>query len=138
MARVKGWEQRLQQRLEAGRGVAYQLGVADCLTMACACVEAITGRDYRPQFGHYSTRREAYLQIRRFGRTLVEAVDKVLGIPHGPPLMAQRGDLLVFRDDVKELHLGVCIGETVQLTLEHGAGQVKITDPRLVCSWRIE
>lgn len=135
--RREGWEARLAAAIDAALNEPYVLGENDCLRLACAAVDALTGTDYWPRFAGYRTHRQALVTIARIAPSLGEAVTATLGVQPASPRAALRGDLLLFRDDVGEDHLGVCIGRDVVLLAADGAITTGIDDARLLCSWRI-
>lgn len=135
--RLDGWESRLAAVIEAAQHTPYVLGENDCLRVACAAVEVLTGVDYWPRFAGYKTRRQALMTIAKIAPSLGEAVTATLGVPPSPTFSAQRGDLVLFREPSGEDHLGVCIGREVTLTSDEGIITAALDDPRILCSWRI-
>lgn len=137
LTRIEGWESRLAAVIEAARARPYVLGESDCLRLACAAVEAITGRDYWPKFAGYRTKRQALVTIARIAPTLGEAVTATLGRQPANPRTALRGDIALFRDAAGEDHLGVVTGAYVMVTLPDGIGSMSIEHPGVLCSWRV-
>lgn len=135
--RLDGWESRLAAAIDAAQGKPYVLGTNDCLRLACASVEALTGIDYWPRFAGYKTHRQALVTIARIAPTLGEAVTATLGVAPASTLSAQRGDIVLFRDEAGQDHLGVCVGREVVLMACEGTITTCINDARLLCSWRI-
>lgn len=135
MTRLEGWDDRLAEVIAGAVGRAYVLGEHDCLRVACATVQALTGEDFWPRFAGYKTKREALVAIARVAPSLPEAVSKVLGIEPVTPRLARRGDVCHYQDG--EDHLGVCIGEHVAILGPDGLLLVPITDDRVPCCWRI-
>jgi cell wall-associated NlpC family hydrolase len=135
--RLDGWESRLMALVDTAQRTPYVLGENDCLRLACASVEALTGVDYWPRFKGYKTKRQALVTIARIAPSLGEAVTATLAVSPAPTFAAQRGDIVLFRDDEGESHLGVCIGREVVVTAEQGAITLGLEDKRLLCSWRV-
>lgn len=135
--RLDGWESRLMAIVDSALRTPYVLGEHDCLRLACADVEALTGVDYWPRFKGYKTKRQALVTIAKIAPTLGEAVTAVLEVRPSRAICARRGDLVLFRDDDSEDHLGVCIGREVLVTAEQGAITLGLEDKRLLCSWRV-
>lgn len=135
--RLDGWEMRLAAAIEAAQGKPYVLGTNDCLRLACASVEALTGIDYWPRFAGYRTHRQALVTIARIAPSLGEAVTATLGVAPASTLSAQRGDIVLFRDERGEDHLGVCTGRDVVLMAAEGTITAGIEDKRLLWAWRI-
>jgi hypothetical protein len=131
------WPERLVAVMEAARKQPYVLGTHDCLRLACAAVEALTGTDYWPRFEGYKTKRQALVTIARIAPSLSEAVTATLGVPPSPVLSAWRGDICLFRDDQGEDHLGVCMGRLVIVTAPEGTLSMALDHPGLLVSWRI-
>lgn len=135
--RREDWHIQLFNVVEAAQDQPYQLGTHDCLKFSCACIEAMTGRDYWPQFaGLYGDKREALKLISQYGRSFQDAVSGVLGQEPQPRLMSQRGDLVMYRDDGGD-HLGICCGATVALLADDGLHHVPLVHDGIVASWRI-
>lgn len=137
MARRNDWPERLTAVIESARKQPYVLGQHDCLRVACAAVEALTEVDYWPRFKGYKTKRQALARIAKIAPSLAEAVTATLAVSPAPTFSALRGDLLLFRDDQGEDHLGVCIGRQVVLTAPEGTLLMALDHPGLLCSWRI-
>lgn len=138
--RRDGWESRLAAVIEAAAGRPYVLGENDCLRLACAAVEALTGVDFWSRFSGnrgYKTKRQALVAIAKIAPSLGEAVTATLAVSPAPTFSALRGDLLLYRDEQGEDHLGVCIGRDVVLMAAEGPLTVGIEHPGLLCSWRI-
>lgn len=136
-ARIQGWESRLAATLEAARRTPYELGTNDCLRLACACVEALTGIDHWPRFAGYHSKRQALVTIARIAPSLGEAVTATLGVPPSRVFAAWRGDLVLYRDPGGEDHLAVADGPQVAVYTDAGLGFLPLADPGLLCSWRI-
>lgn len=136
-ARRLDWPERLTAVVEAARGKPYVLGDNDCLRLACAAVDAVTGVDYWPRFAGYKTRRQALVTIAKIAPSLGEAVTATLGVSPAPTFSAQRGDILLYRDDRGEDHLGVCVGRHVTLMAADGTLLMGLDHPGLLCSWRV-
>lgn len=135
MTRTQGWEDRLAAVLAAAQDAPYVLGQTDCLRLACASVEALTGVDLWPQFAGYQTKREALITIRRHAPTLAGAVSSVLGLPCQPIAVARRGDVCLYHD--REDHLGVCTGPRVVVTTDRGLVHAPLSHPGLRGCWRV-
>lgn len=138
MTRRSDWPERLAAVIAAARDKPYVLGSNDCLRLACAAVDAMTGVDYWPRFVGYTTKRQALVTIAKIAPSLGEAVTVTLGVAPTPVLSSLRGDIVLFRDDRGEDHLGICMGRVVVLMAENGTILADIGDARLLCSWRID
>lgn len=124
------------QIIADAENVPYRLGEHDCLNVACAVVQARTGIDYWPQFAGYKTKRQALVTIARIAPTLRGAVSKVLSTPELPPRMAQRGDLVLYRDT--DEHIGICLGRDVAVLGADGLQRISIMSDALVAAWRVK
>lgn len=137
LTRRNDWPERLTVVMEAARRQPYVLGTHDCLRLACAAVEAQTGADFWPRFAGYKTKRQALVTIARVAPSLAEAVTATLGVEPSPVLSAWRGDIVLFRDEQGEDHLGVCMGRLVIVTAPEGTLSMAIDHPGLIAAWRI-
>ena len=137
LTRRPDWPERLATAVEAARGKPYVLGENDCLRLACAAVEALTGEDFWPRFAGYKTHRQALVTIARIAPSLGEAVTATLGVPPIRVFGAWRGDIMLFRDDRGEDHLGVALGRNVLVMAAEGSLHIGLDHPGLVCAWRV-
>lgn len=137
LTRRHDWPERLVAVIEAARCEPYVLGTHDCLRLACHAVEAMTGVDFWPRFAGYKTKRQALVTIAKIAPTLGEAVTATLGVSPSPTLSAWRGDLMLYRDEQGDDHLGICMGRQVVLLAPEGTLMMAIDHPGLLASWRI-
>ena len=137
LCRRTDWPERLVEVIEAARDKPYVLGEHDCLRLACAAVEAMTGTDFWPRFAGYKTKRQALVTIARIAPSLGEAVTATLGRAPGPALSAWRGDLVLYRDAQGDDHLGISAGRDVILLAPEGTLALSLGDAGVICSWRI-
>ncbi|MXP42995.1 DUF6950 family protein [Allopontixanthobacter sediminis] len=105
MVRRDDWEARLGRFIADNRARPFEWGQHDCILMACAAVEAMTGFDAAKAYrGQYTDRAGSAKALRELGEgTLLKTVDAVF--KRKPPSFAQRGDLVWFAGSV-----GVCMG----------------------------
>lgn len=137
LARRNDWPERLTAVIEAARRRPYVLGEHDCLRLACAVVEAMTGTDFWPRFAGYKTKREALVTIARIAPSLGEAVSVTLGVPPMRVFAAWRGDIVLYRDAEGQDHLGIMLGPQVALAAPEGWMLVPLSHPGLLCAWRV-
>jgi cell wall-associated NlpC family hydrolase len=137
LTRRADWPERLAEVVAQANDRPYVLGEWDCLRFSCAVIDAMTGHDYWPRFDGYKTKRQALVTIARIAPTLGEAVTKVIEQPPQSPLMAQRGDLVLYRDRVREDHLGIALGATVAVLGPAGLIHGALTDAGMRHCWRI-
>lgn len=135
--RAEGWESRLAQLLEDAADKPYELGVHDCVKLACDWVASATGRPNRwPEIDGYRTTDEAVALIRAHGRTFEEAFDWLFGVTHQPARLARRGDIVAIQPDPKGMkHLGICVGTRVALLAADGLTYWPLA--KCLCHWRI-
>lgn len=120
--RLTDWEERLSRFMLDNREREFSWGDWDCILMACAAAEALTGEDRAAGYrGSYSDSAGARKALRDLGKgTLLRTVDAEF--KRKPVGYAQRGDL-VWRDGC----VGVCLGATAAFLTEphmldiHGA-----------------
>lgn len=137
LIRRADWPERLADVIAAAESRPYMLGQWDCLRFACACIEAMTGTDFWPRFaGSYSNKREALKTIILVARDLPAAITRTLAVSPAPTFYAQRGDLVLYRDDAGE-HIGVCLGGSVAVLGPSGLETRGLMAPGLGPSWRI-
>jgi hypothetical protein len=137
VARVAGWEGRLDALLERARYEPYVLGEWDCFRLTCAVLEALTGVDRWPEFRGYRTKREALSAMARFGGSFEDAGDRFFGAPRVTVACARRGDIVALRDAAGAKHLCVCVGVDVAGLREDGLEFVRLSSPDLICAWRV-
>ena len=136
LIRADGWESRLAAAVAGALDRPYRLGEHDCFIFANRCAEAMTGVNPGIAFiGKYTMRIGVLRLIRAYaGGGLREGITKMLGIEPLPPRQARRGDWLLYHDDVGE-HIGVCLGGTAAVLIEHGLSHVALD--KCVCAWAI-
>lgn len=137
LTRSADWPERLADVVTAANNRPYVLGQWDCLRFACAAIDAMTGMDYWPRFsGGYTTKREALRAIVAIARDLEAAITTTLAVSPAPTFSAQRGDLVLYRDEAGD-HIGVCLGPHVAVLGPHGLATLPITAEGLGPAWRI-
>lgn len=114
----------------------YKLGEHDCLRLACRVVEERIGVDYWPRFAGYKTKRQSLACIARVGSSLQDAITKTLGVDAILPALAQRGDLVLYRDT--DEHIGICVGEHVVVLGNDGLIRISIASAMLTVAWRVK
>ena len=113
LTRKEHWATRAFHDYLLERALApYAWGTNDCATFAGDGILAITGVDIMTDFRGYTTREEAMVKIRKVsGGSLAEAIDwcaREYGLVERKyPLMAQRGDLVLYRNGDGELASGL-------------------------------
>ena len=102
LKRVSGWENILAEFITSKQKTRFKRGQHDCALFACSCVLKITGVDPAKWFrGRYASKKGAAEALKQYGGTLEVVADKILGdelkCPVIPPLMAQRGDIVLVK-----------------------------------------
>jgi len=98
MARLPGWEKRLNAVVAAHQALPGEWGVSDCFIIADDAVEAVTGEQMYPGARGYKTDAGAAKQLRKHG---FESVRQAFAgkFDEIPVAMAQRGDIGVIERD---------------------------------------
>lgn len=141
MPRADNWPRRLDDAVNAARSIPFAWGTHDCCIMAANLVYEITAVDIAADYrGTYSDAEGAAAIIAAGGglANLVQSVVGPLGWTRTKPVLARRGDLVVFTSpDTGQPALGVCLGrESVFPAVGGGLGFI----PTAECStaWRVE
>lgn len=132
MTRVPDWPERLAEAVYAARHEPFVWGAHDCAIWTFDAVAEMTGTASHADAwrGRYSTALGSERIMRKLGwQTMEEAVTALLGDPI-PPLMAQRGDLVMAAGSV-----GLCIGPWAQMIGEYGPDTILMADAD--AAWRI-
>ncbi|QRM43978.1 hypothetical protein [Rhizobium sp. BG4] len=98
MARLPGWEKRLNAVVAAHQALPGEWGVSDCFIIPDDAVEAVTGEKMYPDASGYKTEAGAAKQLRKRGfdnvrQAFAAKLDEI------PVAMAQRGDIGVIERD---------------------------------------
>ncbi len=112
MTRHPDWPQRLAAYLASVKGEPFAWVQNDCCTFASGAVLAMTGVDHMARYRcRYATRSGAARMLAKAGG-LQEWVKTCLGEPLASPLLATRGDVVLY--EMKDPHgpaaLGICVG----------------------------
>ncbi|MDQ0558302.1 hypothetical protein QO004_000075 [Rhizobium mesoamericanum] len=110
MARVPGWEKRLNAVVAKHQALPSQYGVSDCYIIPDDAVEAVTGERMYPDALGYRTDAGAAKKLRQHGFATVRDAFAAK-YPEIPPAIAQRGDIgVIDRDGVLSGGLFTSIG----------------------------
>lgn len=106
--RLENWPERLSHLISDSDHRSFTWGAHDCCLFAADAVMELTGVDFGAELrGTYSTALEAARILKKRGGVCGIA-SAALGAEI-PPMMAQRGDIIMYRSANGEA-LGVCIG----------------------------
>ena len=100
MNRFQDWPLRLEAYLSFVSEDAFAWGSNDCALFACNVARELTGVDLAEKFrGKYHTKAGAYAALKKFSGGGLESIATKMAAEHGmkevPPLMAQRGDIVL-------------------------------------------
>lgn len=143
MKKLSDWVQRFETVVEKKKNLHFDWGTHNCVTFASDLFEATTGKKVQAdiKLAPNSTERQAYVVLKKFAGggidNALEKTAKEFGLEEIPPLMAQRGDLLIVEFD------GTRCAATVNLT---GRSAIAVTPDKgladipmkfAVRAWRI-
>ena len=99
--RHQDWPARLGDALAAAANAPFEFGKHDCCLAVCDVVLAFTGIDLAEDFRGYKGKAGAAAVLRKNGGIIgiAEAIAARHGIPEVPPGLAQRGDVVIVKDD---------------------------------------
>ena len=108
----------------------YAYGSADCFTLGCAFVDALTGSALADTYrGAYRTLAGAQRALRRRGHTsLVSFFAAELGQQPKGGAEARLGDLVILRLSDGAEHVGVCLGARFVTKTERGRSDHGLAD----------
>ena len=142
IARRIDWEQRLIAYLHSVRKLPLVYGQHDCCLHTCAVIEALTGVDVATPFrGRYNCRLSALKVMREVTgsstlRGLADFIARQHEIPqHEDPILAARGDPVLYRYDGQEPLLAIAYGSIVLAVGTNGLYRVPLHSA--VAAWRI-
>lgn len=132
MGRVEDWPIRLDSLIAEARNRPFAWGAHDCGTFAAEVVNALTGQVLPLPKGYRTARGAALAMRRKTGSShMTGAASFFLGDPLASPLLAQRGDVVMH----KEQALGVCVGAQAMCLTETGLVSVNIAE--CLTAWRV-
>jgi hypothetical protein len=110
MARLPGWERRLNAAVAKHQALPSAYGISDCYLIADDGVEAVTGERMYPKALGYKTEAGAARRLRQHGFDTVRDAFAAK-FPMIPVALAQRGDIgIIDRDGVLSGGLFTSIG----------------------------
>ena len=134
--RFPGWEDILSKRIKEADKKPYVIGVHDCAIFAAETLSLISPFDFTLVFkGKYKTRIGSLKFIRKYGKTLEEAVSTIIGIKSTSPTLSVRGGIVIIKDEEVMEHIGICLGDRSAFLAENGLIYIKTLD--CIATWRI-
>ncbi len=143
LSRRHDWPARLHESVDAARGRPFVWGGADCCLFACDCILAMTGVDPAAHFrGRYKSAAGARRSLQAFAgaglAATVERITRELAMPEIPPLMAQRGDVVLIAAPEcppECLALAICCGGRIAAQGPDGLTLIPLA--RALRAWRV-
>lgn len=138
LRRFEDWPYRLEAFLEQAADRSFACGAFDCVLMACAAVEAMTGQDFGVPFrGQYDDAAGAQAIIDRdYEGALDRAVTQFLGAPLPGVKKAQRGDVVMFRT-AEGPALGVVDMSGMRFAAIAPSGLIRLPLRAALQAWRV-
>lgn len=143
LTRYPDWTQRLTQYVLQAMPAPFVWGQHDCVTFAATGVQVMTGVDLlaalRDDAGAlpWTTPMEAYRVLQPLGG--LEAAVRSAGLVEVPPLMAQRGDVVLVRGPRRKGSMrgavGLCLGERIAAPAHNSLAMSRLGDG--VKAWRV-
>lgn len=139
MRRFENWPELLARFLAERNNMPFEWGRNDCTLFAADCVWSLTGIDPVPDLrGTYTTALGAQRAIADvFGSPSLEVATMNMaarwGVEEIPPLMAQRGDVVLHPNDGRPC-LAISVGRQCAAPSEAGLAQLTMRPARR--AWR--
>lgn len=134
MTRVDDWEQALVAAVNDRQNEPFRWGGADCVSLARACVIAVTGNDPVPDLPAYDSEAGAGEAIAALGHaSLADALRARFAEIH--PATAGRGDLGIIAEHGREAMV-VCVGPYF-VGRQPVAGTVRAERSRVAVAFRV-
>jgi len=132
MARIDGWEVRLNDVIDAALHEPFVWGQQDCSLFAAKCADAVNGTSIEAKHrGRYKTLRGATGRMKRLGGC--EGVLRSEGFVKVLTLFAQRGDIVIINQEGREA-MGVINGGKIVAASHDGLVFLPMTEA--VGVWR--
>lgn len=139
MARRDDWLTRLYEAFETARGLPFAYGTHDCALFCAYCVDRMTDSTLAQQVRetlNYADEDAAYAVINAAG-SLEAVAAQFLGEP-SPPLLCERGDVMLYQIGDNPVGLGMHDGQ--QIIAPVVGDRTGLTGVPLVCAlkgWRV-
>lgn len=136
--RKEGWPEALHDYIAAARKKEFAYGAWDCCLFAADWVLELTGTDYAAELRGYSSMKDAYEILARYG-SMEAMVTQLLGVDAGHPAFAQRGDIVLMKDHPSlggaPEGLGICHG--LHSAFPRAKGLIMIRTLEAAAFWKI-
>lgn len=136
--RKEGWPEALHDFIAAARKKEFAYGAWDCCLFAADWALDATGVDYAAELRGYSSMKDAYEILARYG-SMEAMVTQLLGASPGHPAFAQRGDIVLIKDHPSlggaPEGLGICLG--LNSAFPRDAGLIMIRTLETAAMWMI-
>ena len=111
LRRLPNWPSLLDAYIDSQRQTPFEWGVHDCCLFAANCIQAITGIDVAPKWRKAYQSKDAAIHLANiFSQGGIKQVIKDIAEVHHcvsiAPMLAQRGDIIMFPGE----HVGVTLG----------------------------
>ena len=135
---TRNFDSLLSKEIEKARFKKYKLGEHDCALFAINVIKEIYGIDYGERIKGFYSSKIGYLKLWKEigGSSLQEITEIIIGEKGREMIKVGRGNLVLYKDDVRGEHLGICIGDKVAI--------VSVADELIFidileceCCWRI-
>lgn len=140
--RLPHWEFNLHLTVHEWRKKSFKWGETDCVHFTCACVKAMTDKDYLVDISLYTNEREALDVLADYGADdMLIGVETVLG-PSIRKTHLSKGDVVLARRPVVgDLSrtgpgIGICLGNKAVFIAANGLDDVLMSS--CICGWKIE
>jgi hypothetical protein len=134
MTRFGNWPSRLFDFVAERWEAPFVWGENDCVLFAADAVLAITGGDLAAQHrGTYDSALGAARLLKELGG--IESLPVAAGLEEVPPLMAQRGDVVLVDQEERGPTLAVVVGEFVAGPGPNGVAYLPASSA--VRAWRV-
>jgi hypothetical protein len=128
------WVDQLWAAIDQAKDQPFSYGEQDCCLFSARVIDAMCDTDYAVKLASkYQNARTAALYLAKY-ESLREAVTEWLGEAK-PPVFAQRGDVVLFMNEGREV-VGICIGGHIAAVTKNGVKMFPIDSA--IAIWKVE
>jgi hypothetical protein len=139
MMRRDDWQERLYEAFETARGLPFAYGTHDCALFCAYCVDRMTDSNIAQQMHetyNYADEDSAYAVINAAG-SLEALATGYLGDP-SPPLLCQRGDVMIYQIGDNPVGLGMHDGhQIIAPVVGERSGLIGVPLSFAIKGWRV-